>query len=571
MLGLAALLLQIAWGFGWSGKVAQAAHLDEPDWSAQAQLPLGGRANIYSLPETDWQRSIHQGKIHALHYPVAVTGLKMPSRTTTRLLDLEPGEPLFGFLKTLLKLQSGIQNFQGFWKWLGLQKFPAQPSSLESGVSAALPEYIPAATDRSTRYPMGVGFLSAKKQNSEAAEWVTLSCAACHSSQLFGRPVIGMTQRFPRANEFFLLGKDAIKNVHPTLFRTFTGSTKAETQLFAETRNHMRAVGLKQPQTLGLDTSLAQVALSLAKRNPDTWATRSTAYEKSPRPNLLDQLAADSKPAVWWNVKYKTRWLSDGSVLSGNPIFTNFIWNEIGRGADLPALTEWMSQNSQVIRDLTAAVFAAQAPQWQDYLGNFAPIQIERARRGEAIYQASCQKCHGGYIKDWTQGHATLQVQYHPQTFVKDVGTDPGRRQGMKALAEALNPLEVSRQNQIVIEEQTGYVPPPLEGIWARYPYFHNNSIPSLCALMTPPEQRPTTYWAGEPQVPGRDYDTDCVGYPSAQNTPPEWKKDAAFLFDTRKPGLSNSGHYDKIFRVDGVERLTPDQKRDLIEYLKTL
>jgi mono/diheme cytochrome c family protein len=414
---------------------------------------------------------------------------------------------------------------------------------------------------------MGVGFI----KTSTGGELVTLSCAACHSSQLFGRPVMGLTQRFPRANEFFSLGQTAVKNVSPAVFQAMTLSTAAEKAMYATTRDHMRAVGLRDPQTLGLDTSLAQVALSLSKRNADGQATRSKIFEKHPRPNFLDHHVADSKPAVWWNVKYKTRWLSDGSVLSGNPIFTNFIWNEIGRGADLPALTDWMEKNQTVVEDLTAAIFASQPPKWNEYLGQVAPIRVERAKRGETIYQAACQKCHGSYTKDWSQGHATVQVEYHPQTFIKDVGTDPGRRQGMRALAEALNPLEVSRKNQIVIQEQTGYVPPPLEGIWARYPYFHNNSIPSLCALMTPPELRPMTYVAGEPLVPGRDYDLDCVGYPSESAAPKDWLRDPAYRFDTRKVGLSNIGHYDRIFRVDGAERFTPDQKRDLIEYLKTL
>jgi len=47
---------------------------------------------------------------------------------------------------------------------------------------------------------------------------------------------------------------------------------------------------------------------------------------------------ADSKPAVWWGLKYKNRWLSDGSVVSGNPIFTNIIWNELVTLNDLTDL-----------------------------------------------------------------------------------------------------------------------------------------------------------------------------------------------------------------------------------------
>lgn len=70
---------------------------------------------------------------------------------------------------------------------------------------------------------------------------------------------------------------------------------------------------------------------------------------KHPRETPLDHFIADSKPAVWWNVKYKTRWLSDGSVMSGNPILTNFLWNELGRGVDLVELANWVRKNPEII------------------------------------------------------------------------------------------------------------------------------------------------------------------------------------------------------------------------------
>ncbi|NDF16292.1 hypothetical protein EB061_13410, partial [bacterium] len=101
----------------------------------------------------------------------------------------------------------------------------------------------------------------------------------------------------------------------------------------------------------------------------------------------------------------------------------------------------------------------------------------------------------------------------------------------------------------IVIEANSGYVAPPLEGIWSRFPYFHNNSIPNLCALMTPPEERPVVYWSGEMIDRDRDFDQTCVGYPTGAKTPHAWtsaKDRADHLYDTRRPGMSNAGHYDR-------------------------
>ena len=92
---------------------------------------------------------------------------------------------------------------------------------------------------------------------------------------------------------------------------------------------------------------------------------------------------------------------------------------------------------------------------------------------------------------------------------------------------------------------------------------------------MTPPEKRPDVFFTGEAKDPEKDFDQDCVGYPTGAKTPRAWRvaKDSSeHRFDTTRPGLSNAGHYDRIFRnQDGAEKFSADQKRDLIEFLKTL
>ena len=245
--------------------------------------------------------------------------------------------------------------------------------------------------------------------------------------------------------------------------------------------------------------------------------------------------------------------------------------------------------NGEIIQDLTTAVFATEAPKWRDFLGEHT-IDIVRAKRGATTYAQNCAGCHGEVIKAWDLSPIarenirqesiragepvpaiidTIRVKYVEK--VKDVGTDPGRRQGMRALAEGLNPLAFSKNFGIVIEEQAGYVPPPLVGIWARFPYFHNNSIPNLCALTTPPAERPIVYHSGKALDPDRDFDRDCVGYPLNEKTPVAWTKSEEHRYDTRREGMSNSGHYDRIFTKDGVEKFSAEQKKDLIEFLKTL
>ncbi len=92
----------------------------------------------------------------------------------------------------------------------------------------------------------------------------------------------------------------------------------------------------------------------------------------------------------------------------------------------------------------------------------------------------------------------------------------------------------------------------PLDGIWATAPYLHNGSVPTLRDLLLPVDSRPKTFYAGS-----RAFDPDNVGFSTTEGP-------GLFLFDTSKPGNSNSGH------VYGTT-LSEEDRQALIEYLKSL
>ena len=125
---------------------------------------------------------------------------------------------------------------------------------------------------------------------------------------------------------------------------------------------------------------------------------------------------------------------------------------------------------------------------------------------------------------------------------------------------------------EVVVEPQIGYVPPPLVGIFSRYPYMHNNSIPTLCDVLRNPNQRTASFYQGPNSNKETDYDFECVGYPTGKLIPESWKKEKDAFFDTSKPGLRNIGHYSTIMLTkEGVEKYNAQEKQDIIEYLKTL
>ena len=232
----------------------------------------------------------------------------------------------------------------------------------------------------------------------------------------------------------------------------------------------------------------------------------------------------------------------------------------IRRGTDLVALEAWLDRTPGAIDDLRRFVMATEPPRIGDFLDD--PIDMAAARRGERHFVQNCSGCHGIYRKDWANGHRTVSVAYPRPTRVRNVGTDPNRAKGTAYVAGRVNRLDFSRRFGIVLKETGGYVPPPLVGIWSRYPYLHNRSVPNLCQLLTPEDQRVKRYYVGTTARIATDYDRACVGYPLG-NVPESWRTRER-LYDTGWTGLSNKGHNMFVDAPAG-------DKRDLIEFLKTL
>jgi mono/diheme cytochrome c family protein len=536
-----------------------------PDWSEGHPVPEDGNPNPYLLSQPEYDSAVIAGKIHAQIYPVTITGLLPPYRPLVNFVEGKTMNPIKALIQEFFKGFTGIESFNDVMAWVGVHPYPKES---DTGVYS-----VPYPDGKRPDYFMG---FTPMERN--GAHGFTFSCAGCHSANLFGKTVLGMTNRFPRSNEAYVRVKQIVPYLNPTFFRIYNNATRAEEGLIREAVRNFKSVAVQKPLVLGLDTSLAQVSLSLARRNEDAVASKSREFEENPRPDYFDNHRADSKPAVWWNLKYKNRWLSDGSIKSGNPILTNFIWNEIGRGSDLQDLFNWMKDNEKTIKELTTAVFSSEPPRFTDF---FSPekIDIELAKQGEEIFNDRCARCHGHYEKAWSLPNSdqlsavdklkTTLVRYHQNTPVVDVGTDPWRYRGMKVL-EKLNRLEISKNYGITVEAQTGYVPPPLVGIWSRWPYFHNNSVPSLCAVLTRHQDRPKSFYMGEANSTEKDFDSECNGYPVGQKTPKAWKK-AGLLYNTATTGLSNSGHDEHIFLENGQEVLSAQQKKSLIQFLQTL
>lgn len=175
------------------------------------------------------------------------------------------------------------------------------------------------------------------------------------------------------------------------------------------------------------------------------------------------------------------------------------------------------------------------------------PWDVDKAlaAEGEKVWKQACASCHA------VGGARTGQVI--PQA---EVGTDDHRMKSWSQ--EAADKYIAFGQRygwSFHFQKVDGYAAVPLDGIWLRGPYLHNGAVPSLVELLEPVEKRPAVFYRGYDV-----FDREKVGFVSQG----EDAKRFGSRVDTREPGSSNAGH------TYGTE-LSPESKRALVEYLKTL
>lgn len=230
------------------------------------------------------------------------------------------------------------------------------------------------------------------------------------------------------------------------------------------------------------------------------------------------------------------------------------IWNQQAReGMHL----HWDGNNDNIHERNYAAAMAVGAtpdsviPSHFTYVTNFVlqlpppkypfPVDQVRAERGWALFQANCSDCH-----------AFGAPKIGQVTPIATVGTDPHRlRSFTPGLVTAFHSIKETPFVFDSYSKTEGYANLPIDGTWARAPYLHNGSVPTMWDLLQPVEKRPAKFYRGN-----EVYDPVKLGFVSDQPT--------SYELDTTVAGNSNEGH---LFGT----QLTDEEKWDLIEFLKTL
>ncbi len=349
----------------------------------------------------------------------------------------------------------------------------------------------------------------------------TMSCLACHQGQVAGRVIPGL----PNSN--------------------YALETLTE---------EVRLVKVKQRKPFG-HMDMGSLLLPLGTTNGTTNAVifgvalmrhRDAELNIIQRPPRFDLVHHDMDAPAWWHYRRRTGIYADGFAPKGHRMLMQFL---LVKENGPERFAEWEDEFGRIEQWIESL----EPPRWP------WAIDAALAERGREVFANHCASCHGTYGPDGN----------YPERMVAldEIGTDRVRFDSLTLKERGdLNESWFGNHGRDIAslrnrEPPTGYVAPPLDGVWATAPYFHNGSVPTLWHVLHP-DERPSAW-----QRTRSGYDQAKVGLEIKTAAAPPAKLPSAerrTWFDTSKPGKSAAGH-------DFPDALDEAEKAAVLEYLKSL
>lgn len=251
----------------------------------------------------------------------------------------------------------------------------------------------------------------------------------------------------------------------------------------------------------------------------------------------------DMDAPPWWHFKRKRMLYIDGFAEKGHRALSQFA---MVRSNGPEKFRAWEAE----FRDIYAYITSIEPPKYP------YPIDGDLAQRGRVAFEKHCAECHGTYGSNGSYPEKLVPIDEVQTDRVRLGALSPAHRDsyGKSWFAHY--------GEKKYLRDPGGYVAPPLDGIWASAPYFHNGSVPTLWHVLHP-DRRPVVWKRTED-----GYDVARVGL--EVETFDELPADAASgwqrraHYDTRGFGKSAAGH-------DFPDALSAEEKQAVLEYLKSL
>lgn len=401
--------------------------------------------------------------------------------------------------------------YENVWKhWPGVTEKPKNYAEAFSDHYG-----LPPAPYPNGKYPMGLraGIIFFVKG-------VAIDCMVCHGGSVMGKSYLGLGNSTVDLQALFedLSLADGRSSKLPFQFSNVRGTTEAGGMA-------VYLLGYREPD------------LKINSKRKDL--------------GLHDDLCEDT-PAWWLLKKKKTMYHTGGADANSVRSKMQFMMTPITSAAEF-------HKAEAPFKDINAYLKTIEAPKYP------LPINHELAKQGEVLFKENCTSCHGTYGDKWTYPNKVIPLA--------EIGTDPKRFLGIEdRFGLYYNESWFAKEKPGWFMDDSpaiataGYQAPPLDGVWATAPYFHNGSVPTLEDVLNS-KSRPALYT--------RSFKTDEAAYDSVKVG---WKVtildkqpneaipayERRKVYDTKQPGRANTGH------IYG-DHLTPEQRRAVIEYLKTL
>lgn len=359
-----------------------------------------------------------------------------------------------------------------------------------------------------------------------------LTCFACHSAKVNGQYIAGLGN----SSMDFTRNSGTLLNLVAFGVRSKYGKKSEEWQAFEPLLRGGKATSpyIVMPFQ-GINPAFALEQASVAHRQAANlnWNEGQTAY-----PIPEESIGSDVPPL--WLAKKKYALYYNGM---GRGDFTKLLMQVAVVAVNDTAKARQINNN---FKDVMAWLQKLEAPKYP------GTIDATLAARGRRVYAQNCLACHGRYGED----------AHYPNLLVKlsKVGTDSAYANYFMENIAFSNWYNQSWYAQSSPRSEAkpskGYVAPPLDGVWATAPYLHNGSVPDLETLLDS-SKRPA-FW--KRSFNDKDYDFQKVGWKYSVEPTANDKQ----TYNTKLKGYGNGGH------TYGDE-LEPEERRMLIEYLKTL
>jgi len=364
---------------------------------------------------------------------------------------------------------------------------------------------------------------------------VAPNCMQCHSTQINNDLIIGLGNQtldftINRANEV-----DALTTAINLLY----GPSSKEMEAYKPFKNSLEVLGPKTiTKVRGVNPADKTTVVLTSYRDKNT-----LEQLDNPLIQVSDEVIPSDVPA-WWLLKKKNALFFHG--IGRQDHCRSMITMILATLTDVEKAKE-VDDN---MKDILAYIKTIEAPVY--------PFDIDAglAAQGKNTFLAHCASCHGTYGDNDSYPNKLVSLS--------SIGTDPALSNYYTIPTEESLFFKDwfnsgwfgSGQNGLKVVAEGGYIAPPLDGVWATSPYFHNGSVPTIEDVLNS-SSRPR-YWRRS--FNSDDYNTVKMGW----NYSVETSQLDSHTYNTTLKGYGNGGH-------DFGDKLSADERKSLLEYLKTL